>query len=85
VPHLNKFDLTKNPFIRGFLTEMATINLLELLHSHIYTVERGKLTAEDVTITESGILKPEEERIVTVSVPSLVSLYFISFLLIFQF
>jgi len=45
-----------------------------LLHSHI-SVERGKLTAGDVVITESGILKLEEERIITVSVPSLVSLY----------
>jgi len=42
---------------------------------YIYTAERGKLTPGDVIIiSESGILKPEEERIITVSVPSLVSL-----------
>jgi len=62
---------------------MATINLLELLHSHIYTVERGELQPEDVIVTESGTLEPEEERMFTVSVTSLVSLYFISFLLIY--
>jgi len=50
-----------------------------LLYSHIYTVERGKLPPEDVIVTESGTLEPEEERIFTVSVPSLVSLYFTQF------
>jgi len=48
-----------------------------LLYSHIYSVERGKLTPEDVIVTESGTLEPEEERMFTVSLTSLVSLYFI--------
>ncbi|KAF6016949.1 hypothetical protein EB796_024741 [Bugula neritina] len=49
----------------------------EELIQDVYTVKslfcakRGKLTPGDVIITESGILKPEEERIITVSVPSL--------------
>jgi len=38
-----------------------------LLYSHIYSVERGKLTPEDVIVTESGTLEPEEERMFTVS------------------
>jgi len=44
-----------------------------------YTVERGKLPPKDIIITESGTLEPEEERMFTVSVPLLVSLYFTQF------
>jgi len=59
--------------------------LLNAVHfTFLYSVERGKLTSGDVNIAESGILKPGEERTFTVSVPSLVCLYFI-FLSIFQF
>jgi len=49
--------------------------LIYSLVKHKYTADRGKLTPGKVIVIESGILKPGEERKVTVSIPSLVSLY----------
>ncbi|KAF6034681.1 hypothetical protein EB796_007007 [Bugula neritina] len=39
--------------------------------SSLFCAERGKLPPEDVIVTESGTLEPEEERMFTVSVTSL--------------
>jgi len=70
--------------LQSVITVCSSIDLLNsLLKSHLYTVERGKSTPWNVSIGEGGILKPEEERIVIVSVLSLVSLYDISYLILF--